>query len=180
LPYLKDNPDWYALELLDGFGSHHNCIEANELREKYRILSLKEEGDTSHVNQAYDRLTAKSDKAIAREGLQFLLKDCAFNRGIIDQWKIIPCGLAAVRKTADDKTIWSKSFEMTNTRPSKMIPFEAWCNKIAHFLQGVDSFVANNCVTIDKYTLLPPMWQALEAALKRKAVEIVEQFGGNA
>jgi hypothetical protein len=61
-----------------------------------------------------------------------------------------------------------------------MIPFEAWCNKIAHFLQGVDSFVANNCVTIDKYTLLPPMWQALEPALKRKAVEIVEQFGGNA
>jgi hypothetical protein len=96
------------------------------------------------------------------------LKDCAFNRGIIDQWKIIPCGLAAVRKTADDKTIWSKSFEMTNTRPSKMIPFEAWCNKIAHFLQGAD------------YTLLPPMWQALEPALKRKAVEIVEQFGGNA
>jgi hypothetical protein len=84
LPYLKDNPDWYALELLDGFGSHHNCIEANELRYKYIILSLKEEGDTSHVNQAYDRLTSKSDKAIAREGLQFLLKDCAFNRGIID------------------------------------------------------------------------------------------------
>jgi hypothetical protein len=50
------------LELLDGSVSHANSLEANELRAKYTFLSLKEEVDSSHINQAYDCLTAKSNK----------------------------------------------------------------------------------------------------------------------
>mmetsp|Transcript_38277 Transcript_38277/g.92337 ORF Transcript_38277/g.92337 Transcript_38277/m.92337 type:complete len:112 (-) Transcript_38277:1235-1570(-) len=32
LPVIKDNPQWSALEVFDGFGSHMNSPEANELR----------------------------------------------------------------------------------------------------------------------------------------------------
>jgi hypothetical protein len=42
----------YILELLGGFGSHTNSLEANKLRAKYKALSLKEEADSSHINQA--------------------------------------------------------------------------------------------------------------------------------
>jgi hypothetical protein len=75
LDIVKDNPDWWMLELLDGFGSHVNCHEANMYRWQKKVLSLKEEGDSSHINQAYDRFTAKNDKRIHREALQWLQRD---------------------------------------------------------------------------------------------------------
>jgi hypothetical protein len=48
----KCNPQWYILELLDGFGSHTDSLEANKLCAKYKVLSLKEVADSSHINQA--------------------------------------------------------------------------------------------------------------------------------
>jgi hypothetical protein len=180
MPFVKENPQWYMLELLDGFGSHHNCIEANELRTQHKILTMKEEGDPSHINQAYDRLTAKSDKAITHEGLTFLLKDLKYNKNIIDQWKLLACGLAAVRMTAEKPEIWRKSFISTNTHPTECIPFVDWCKKVSPHLHGADSYVANHAVSVDKYSLLPFHWQVMEPSLKRSAVEIVERYGGDA
>jgi PII-like signaling protein len=64
LPHIRNNPDWWALELVDGFGSHVNCHEAKVFRTDHKILSLKEVVDSSHINQAYDRFVARSDKAM--------------------------------------------------------------------------------------------------------------------
>ena len=65
MPYVKENPDWSMVELLDGFRSHENGFEANELRASNNIMSLKEESNTSHANQAYDQFVAKNDKKVA-------------------------------------------------------------------------------------------------------------------
>ena len=56
---IRDNPEWWALEVFDGFGVHITSVMANELRYEAKILSLKEEGDSSSVNQAYDKFVAK-------------------------------------------------------------------------------------------------------------------------
>jgi hypothetical protein len=100
-----------------------NCYEANVFRTQHKILSLKEEGDSSHINQAYNRLTAKNDKAVHRRALAWLQRDKFKNRHQISQWDLITCGFAAVRASCDDPSIWEKSFTATNTRPSTMIPF---------------------------------------------------------
>ncbi len=51
LPFLKENEDWYITELLDGFKSHDNVLKAHEICADQLIISLKEESNSSHVNQ---------------------------------------------------------------------------------------------------------------------------------
>jgi len=92
LPYLKENPDWYAIEIIDGFSAHTASFEALQIRRDNRILCIKAEGDSSSVNQAYDKMVAKSDKAILHRTLTDLrlLKSSS---GFIDQWDLIHRGL---------------------------------------------------------------------------------------
>ncbi len=70
LPYIiKENEDWYIAELLDGFKLHEIVLNAHKLRADNLIISLKEESNSSHVNQGYDQLTAKNNKKNATESL---------------------------------------------------------------------------------------------------------------
>ena len=69
MPYIKDNSDWWVCEILEGFKSHENVLGAYTLRRDKKIKSVKDESNTSHVNQAYDQPVAKSDKKIAAEAL---------------------------------------------------------------------------------------------------------------
>jgi len=69
IPHIKENEDWYVTELLDGFKSHENVLNAHKLRADNLIIFLKEESNSSHVNQGYDQLTAKNDKKNAAESL---------------------------------------------------------------------------------------------------------------
>ena len=48
---VKDHPDWWVYVTLDGFGSHINVFEAMGVFLKHKIELVKEEADTSHVNQ---------------------------------------------------------------------------------------------------------------------------------
>jgi len=50
MPSIIDNPQWWMLEIFDGFGVHFNNLVANRLRVQAKILSLKEEGDSSSIN----------------------------------------------------------------------------------------------------------------------------------
>ena len=43
------------LEISDGFGAHILLLPAMKERFDDNIISLKEEGDSSHVNQKYDK-----------------------------------------------------------------------------------------------------------------------------
>ena len=46
MTYIVDNPDWWFIEITDGFGAHHNSLSAIEMRTNVKCISLKEEGDS--------------------------------------------------------------------------------------------------------------------------------------
>ena len=97
--YVEANPQWWCLEILDGFGAHFGSHYAMLEREKHKIISLKEEGNSSHVNQAYDRLVAKNDKLEAASSLSFLRKFRFETGTVIDQWHLIHVVLNVLRET---------------------------------------------------------------------------------
>jgi hypothetical protein len=68
MPVIKDHPDWMVCMTLDGFGSHL-LPEALQAFTDAKIEVVKEEGDTSKVNQAYNQSVAKEDKKLIREQL---------------------------------------------------------------------------------------------------------------
>ena len=182
MPIVRDNPQWWMVEIFDGFGAHLNNLPALKKRVIAKILSLKEEGDSSSFNQAYDREVAKSDKNVQRMNLSYLRQDCRFNRNIIDQWKLLCCGLAAVRHTAKHPEIWDGSFRAVNLHPKHQISFEAWCKKLEPFMKAADSFnlIAQSNNNFDVYTLLPGIWQAMSPLEKQSAVDIVQRYDKNA
>ena len=131
MPIIVKNPQWWALEILDGFGPHVSSLEAMEIREKNKILCLKEEGDSSHVNQAYDKFVACHDKKLKRELLCTLRNSPAINKGVLDQYGLLHTGLICVRETTP--ATWTNSFQACNLDPRTRLSFPLWCKKIEHF-----------------------------------------------
>ena len=99
MPSICHNPDWWVLEVMDGFGAHLISDESNTIRFKNKILSLKQEGDSSFINQAYDKYVAKEDKNIQRNNFTFIRESRQWNSNINDQWGLLHCGLADLRHT---------------------------------------------------------------------------------
>ena len=77
--------DCWVVFSLDGFGSH---LDAEQLLvfSEYKILVIKEEGDTSQISQAYDQIVAKEDKRRARELLDVVKR---IQRSPVNQWDLI-------------------------------------------------------------------------------------------
>jgi uncharacterized protein YggL (DUF469 family) len=69
MPHICDYPDWWVIVCLDGFGSHVIVHEAQEAFFQRKIMILKEEGDTSHLNQAYDQSVAKMTRLVCGQTL---------------------------------------------------------------------------------------------------------------
>ena len=50
LPIIWDAPaHWWVLNIVDGFGPHTSSLKYMGNYTKYKVLMLKEEGNTSHV-----------------------------------------------------------------------------------------------------------------------------------
>jgi hypothetical protein len=81
MPHIRDNPQWWVIEVFDGFGPHTSSYYSMKYRYDNKILCLKEEGDSSHVNQAYDKFVAKSDKSLQKEGLS-IVRDHRWKRNV--------------------------------------------------------------------------------------------------
>ena len=62
------------------------------------IICIKEEADSSRVNQGYDKFAAKCDRAVMRTTPDLLRRTTAVCRGVVDQWALVLVGLAAVRE----------------------------------------------------------------------------------
>ena len=72
------------------------------MRANGKCISLKEEGDSSHVNQAYDKFVAKCDKKSAYDLLNFS-RSARYRIGHgIDQWLLIHVVLQCVKDTSLD------------------------------------------------------------------------------
>ena len=170
LPVISDMPHWWVLKIIDGFGPHVSSEAAMQIYYDKKIVLLKEEGDSSHVNQAYDQEVAKSDKRSMRSALGFLRSSSKLTRQTIDGWQLIHVGLSCCRELASDT--WVHSFKKVNLNPLHRVDFPTWCKRISHFLQGGEgSFKAE--VVRDAYALLPTFWHGMEPEEKKLAASIL-------
>ena len=102
MPVIRDHPDGWCAITLDGFGSHVNVHSTQETYARYKILILKE-GDTSHVNQAYDQIVVKADKLHLRLGLHYVSRG---GNSLVD---VCRCGKSLFRKDSFAVTRGSKA-----------------------------------------------------------------------
>ena len=102
-PHALATPNWWIIEIIDGFGAHLASGEAMQLRYDAKILTVKEEGDTSHICQAYDAQVAKSDKRNSSEAIS-VMKNTSFHYDmkIIDQYGLVLAGLHAIKCCTPD------------------------------------------------------------------------------
>lgn len=156
------------LKIIDGFGPHTSSLEAMEIYEKHNIILLKEEGDTSHVCQAYDQQVAKDDKRSMRNCLRYLREHNLLTRSVLDGWDLVHVGLAAVRELQPDS--WISSFRRVNLHPHYRVGFKEWCVRIAHFLEGGASFKDED--VLDRYSLLPSFWLGMLPSEKERCMQI--------
>ena len=98
IPIVAANADWKCAEILDGFGAHFSSPEALQMKADTGIICIKEEADSSHANQGYDKFAAKCDKTVMRTTLDLRRRTTAVCRGVVDQWALVLVGLAAVRE----------------------------------------------------------------------------------
>jgi hypothetical protein len=177
LPVVRDNPQWWMVEIVDGFGAHLTNLDALTQRADAKILLLKEEADSSSYNQAYDKHAAKSDKRQQRNALTILRSMKGRSKNIIDQWDLVLCGTQAVRYSDHHPEVWIESFKSVNLHPKFQIPFPEWCKKLEQFMMAADSFdLFTQSEDVDEYTLLPTFWQAMPAEEKKAVVAIVHRF----
>ena len=59
---IREHPVWLVLFSMSGYGYHVNVTKELEIFSAHKILVVKEEGDTYHVNQVYDQFVTKEDK----------------------------------------------------------------------------------------------------------------------
>ena len=170
--YVKANPQWWMLEIFDGFGSHIRSYTAMQARFERKILCIKEEGDSSHCNQAYDKYVAAQDKSAKTQAVGMIQACRGYSKGITDQWGLVHVGLFCVRSVQGK--IWTRSFEACNLDPRSRVPFKEWCIRIQDMLQVGECF-KNEDQDVDVYLLLPRWWHAMEPDDKKKAMAIYDQ-----
>jgi hypothetical protein len=170
---IADNPEWWCLKIIDGFGPHTSSPVAMKIYADAKILLLKEEADSSHVNQSYDQEVARNDKRVGRACLELVRRNKTIGGGIVDQWGLVHVGLACVRECTPE--IWQTSFRRVNLDPKTRLSFAAWCEKIGHYLQGGDLFKPMD--SDDTYALLPAFWQGMLPAEKRKVIDTIDGHG---
>ena len=155
------------IEIFDDFGAHLNNPPTLKKWLYNKILSLKEEGNSSSFNQAYDKEVAKSDKNIQLMNLSYLWQDFHYNRSIVNQWKPLCYRLAIVRRVQPPTPRFGKAPSGLSIFIQNMITrFKAWCKKLAPFMKAVDSFnlVTQSDNNFNVYTLLPCLWQVISLA----------------
>ena len=174
MPYIVDNPDWWFIEITDGFGPHHNSLSAMEMRANGKCISLKEEGDSSHVNQAYDKFVAKGDKKSACDSLNFL-RSARYRIGHgMDQWSLVHVVLQCVKGTSADT--WTNSFKACNLDPRTRVDFKAWCDRISQYLLAGQTFKKEENVTVgDVFAMMPSFWKGMEVSERKEIQEIIKR-----
>ena len=174
--YIKENPMWHVCELLDGFKLHENVHEAHELRANALIISLKEESNSSHVNQGYDQLVAKTDKTNAAESHYDQRKAKKFSTGKtnITQYDLLITAMHIVRATSEET--WVHSFQRVNLYPFTRLEFPEFCRKIASHLWAGDTFKNDNVDTTaeEKIALLPTFWHGMTPAERKVVMTVCE------
>ena len=122
------------------------------------VFPLKEEGDSSHVNQAYDKFVSKNDKSLASSYLSVLHSMKSVKKGIIYQRGIIHVCIKCIHCT--QPAIWTSSFFACNLDTHTQVPFIEWCKNIQPFPYSGETFKMKN-VKDDIFLLLPYFWHGM-------------------
>jgi hypothetical protein len=97
--FVAANPQWWMLETFDGSNAHVLSHKANGMQLDAQIISVKEEGDTSHFNQAYDKHVANGEKQAKTDSISLMRSAFKVSKIICDQWSLVNIGCYAVRDT---------------------------------------------------------------------------------
>ena len=167
LDVVCDYPDWWFVLFLDGYISHLNS-EALQIFADHKILIVKEEGDASDTNQAYDRHVAKQDKRVVREVLEATRQQVS----IVSQNML----LAAIIKSLSrvDQRVWEKSFIDVNLHPDHRTGFEDWARRIHDKLEASARFLTPNSNILFNST--PAMWKKLTVEERKNCYALIDQF----
>ena len=101
-PIVAANPQWWIPEIVYGFVPHTSYLKAMQLCANANIQSIKEEIESSHVNQAYNKYVAVQDKAENKEKLAMLKNKTFYNKGVVYHWCMIHFGMFIIHSTALD------------------------------------------------------------------------------
>ncbi|KAI2510833.1 hypothetical protein MHU86_3619 [Fragilaria crotonensis] len=167
MPFICEHPSWWVVVSLDGFGSHVNVHQAQEVFYKRKILILKEEGDTSHINQAYDQSVAKNDKAGMRANLDLIRPHIGTR---LDQWYLITIAIEALKRV--QPSAWIESFIKVNLHPRFRMSFDLWLRKIDGKLTP-RKFFSNRTSLFDA---MPAVWKKLSVEDRHNVVALIDGF----
>ena len=116
------------LEVFDGFGAHLLYLKSMVARYDKNILAFKEEGNSSHVNQVYDRYVAKEEKVSKAESILILRSSNHISKVVVDKWGLFNVSIYLVRDTKLET--WTRSFRDCNMDPIVRLTFPVRENKI--------------------------------------------------
>jgi hypothetical protein len=170
MPVIKDHPDWWVTLSMDGFGSHVNVHRAQEIFSEHKIFVIKEEGDTSQVNQAYDQQVAKADKANMRKNLELVRR--TLGGQALDQWVLI--SLAIQSQAMVPRDVWIKSHNNVNTNPKTRVDFAQWIKKLdakGVLVSGEHFFQAR----VGLYDAMPAVWKRLSVEERHSVLSIIQR-----
>ena len=169
MPVIKEHPNWWCMFSLDGFGSHVNVNEAHKIFEAYKIMVVKEEGDTSQVNQAYDQLTAKEDKRLLNCNLIQVKKTL---KDHMSQWHLIK--IAANAQMKIKTSVWKNSFIRVNMHPKFRMEFNAWIHKLEEKGIMESGKLFYNNFDCGMYDAMPAFWRRMPVQSREDFVAAVD------
>jgi hypothetical protein len=153
--------------MLDGFSSHLTVTSALQVFNHHKIMLVKEEGDTSAVNQPYDQHVAKSDKRSIRKLLDLFC--CALK--IISQSDLIVICVKALKTVSPP--IWIASFKKVNLHPDHRISFIDWIKKIDEKVEAGEHFFSKHNSSC--FLAMPSSWQHLSVEARHAVVSTIDR-----
>ena len=92
---------WWVLNIVYGFGPHTSSLKSMDIYAKYKVLILKEEGNTAHVCHIYDQDNDKKYKASFRGVTSVPQLWISATISVLNSWCVVNVGLQDVNKILD-------------------------------------------------------------------------------
>ena len=152
---------------MDGYSSHL-LPRPLEILAQNKIEVVKEEGDSSQTNQAYDQIVAKKDKQKSTELLDVVR---SMRKKVVNQWDLILICIHAFRKVGPEA--WITSFKRVNLHPDHRLPFDEWIKKIESQIKtGEQFFVKRNGL----FDAMPACWKNLSVEDRHTICSKIDRF----
>jgi hypothetical protein len=170
MPVIRDHPDWKVCCTLDGFSSHLKPASLTPFTEA-KIELVKEEGDSSQTNQAYDQQVAKEDKKHVNNALDTIRGTRKLAAGVMKRETIVGACIHALSKVKPET--WSSSFKKVNLHPHHRVEFTEWCKKIESKLKTGDLFFKNR---VGLFDAMPAFWKKMPEGHRHATVALIDSF----